>query len=240
MKILKKILDLIFPRHCLVCGMENPEGEFDYLCEGCANGAFIARLPRCRRCAEIAAVSSDGCAKCAGEELYFDAAMVVCEYADAGRALVLELKYHGGKYAAKDMARLVSRAENFGEFLKGAVLVPAPLHASRRRKRGYNQSEVFCKDIAGLYKNLDLKIENLLVRRRPTPTQTALSKADRIKNVRGAFEINKTLKGKIAKDAKIIVVDDVMTSGATLNECARALRRGGYKSVRAFAFARRS
>ena len=240
MGALKKFLDFIFPRHCIVCGKENPRGGFDYLCGECAGGSFIAQVPRCRRCAEIAPVSAFGCAKCEGEELYFDEAMVVCEYAQAGRELVLELKYRGGTYVAKDMARFVSKVKNAKDFFRGAILVPAPLHPSRLRKRGYNQSEVFCKGIAKMHATLDLKVENLLIRKRPTPTQTALTKKDRILNVRGAFEVSKKLKNKIDKGAKIVVVDDVMTSGATLNECARTLKKCGFKNVRAFAFARRS
>ncbi|MBO7521180.1 MAG: ComF family protein [Opitutales bacterium] len=240
MSFFKKFLDLIFPRHCAVCGKENPEDGFDYLCADCANEAYITQVPRCKRCAEIAPVSARGCAKCDGEELFFDSAMVACEYAQAGRELVLELKYRGGTYVAKDIARLASRAENFSEFFEGAILVPAPLHSSRLRKRGYNQSEEICKSLAKMRARLNLKVENLLARRRPTPTQTALSKKDRILNVRGAFEVSKKLKDKIDKNAKIVVVDDVMTSGATLNECAKTLKKCGFKNVRAFAFARRS
>ena len=106
------------------------------------------------------------------------------------------------------------------------------------RKRAYNQSEVLCGAVAKLYPELNLRVENLLLRKKFTPTQTALSKNERIENVRGAFAVKGGLN--ISKNAKIIVADDVMTSGATLNECAKTLRRAGFENVSAFAFARRS
>lgn len=238
MKIFERLLDLIFPRHCIVCGKENPSGEFRYLCEDCANKPFITQVERCKCCAEIVSMPCSICAKCASDELYFEKSLVVCEYADAGRSLVLELKYHGGIYVAEDMARLLNRVANFREYFDGAILVPAPLHSKRMRKRAYNQSEVFCRAIVNLYPELNLKVENLLLRKKFTPTQTALSKKDRIENVRGAFAVNGGLN--ISKSAKIIVADDVMTSGATLNECARTLKRAGFENISAFAFARRS
>ncbi len=238
MKIFEKILDLIFPRHCISCGKENPIGEFKYLCEDCANKPFILQIERCKRCAEIVSLSCETCAKCVNDDLYFDRALVVCEYADAGRNLVLELKYHKGFYVAQDMARLLNRVKNFDKYFENAILVPAPLHSKRLRKRSYNQSEVLCRAIAKVYPQLNLRVENLLLRKKFTPTQTALSKKERIENVKGAFSVKKN--SKIAKDAKIIVVDDVMTSGATLNECAKTLKRAGFTNVKAFAFARRS
>lgn len=238
MKIFKRFLDLIFPRHCIVCGRENPDGEFKYLCEECADKPFITQVERCKRCAEIVSLPCGVCAKCASDELYFEKSLVVCEYADAGRSLVLELKYHGGVYVADDMARLLVRVKNFREYFMDAVLVPAPLHSKRMRKRAYNQSEVLCGAVAKLYPELNLRVENLLLRKKFTPTQTALSKNERIENVRGAFAVKGGLN--ISKNAKIIVADDVMTSGATLNECAKTLRRAGFENVSAFAFARRS
>lgn len=238
MKIFERFLDLIFPRHCIVCGKENPRGEFKYLCGDCADKPFITQVERCRRCAEIVSFPCEICARCASDELYFDKSLVVCEYADAGRSLVLELKYHGGTYVAEDMARLLSRVRNFREYFFGAVLVPVPLHSKRMRMRAYNQSEVLCAAAAKLYPELGLKVENLLLRKKITPTQTALSKKERIENVRGAFAVKGGLN--ISKSAKIIVADDVMTSGATLNECAKTLKRAGFENVSAFAFARRS
>lgn len=238
MKIIEKFLDLIFPRHCIHCGKENPNDGYKYLCADCANASFITQIERCKRCAEIVYLPSDICSKCATDKLYFENALVVCEYAEAGRNLALELKYHNGLYVAEDMARLLAKVKNFEEYFKDAILVPTPLHLKRMRKRSYNQSEVLCRAIAKIYPQLNLKVENLLLRKKFTPTQTALSKEERIENVKGAFVLN----GKIdvAKDARIIIVDDVMTSGATLNECAKTLRKVNFKDIRVFAFARRS
>lgn len=232
-------LDLIFPRHCISCGKPNPGGKYDYLCEDCANGVFSHQLPRCRRCAEIVGgeIALSRCAKCEGQSFYFDESRVACEYADAGRDLVLELKYRGGVWVAKDIAKLCAKLADFEEYFGGAVIVPVPIHSSRRSKRGYNQSAKIAEALRSTFPNLNLRVCELLKRTRSTPTQTLLSREDRASNVRNAFKLR---ENSLPKDSKIIVLDDVMTSGATLNECARMLKKSGFERVRAFAFARRS
>lgn len=239
-RIAGKILDAVFPRHCITCGAPNPPGKFRYLCGECASGPFAHQAARCRRCAEIVGGSVDvsGCAKCDGADFFFSAAKVACEYASSGRDLVLELKYRGGLHVARDMATICSASAGFAEYFRGAVLVPVPLHRSRLRSRGYNQSEVLCREIARANPGLGIEVSRILERRKATGTQTALTRDERAANVRGAFSLS--ARCSASRDAHLIVVDDVMTSGATLNECAKVLRRAGFSSVRVFAFARRS
>ena len=144
---LDSLLDFVFPRHCLFCGRMNPRGPYRYLCENCANGPFSYQVARCKRCAEIVGsdVSPPSCAKCETELFHFSEAFVACEYASAGRALVLELKYRGGLWAAADMVKIISEARGFEDYFRGSVLVPVPLSRKRRRVRGYNQSEVVAR-----------------------------------------------------------------------------------------------
>lgn len=232
-------LDLIFPRHCVSCGKSNPNGVYKYLCADCADGVFSHQLNRCKRCSEILGgdVPVYRCAKCEGQNFYFDESRVVCEYADAGRDLILELKYRGGVWVASDIAKMCEKLSDFNEYFRGAFIVPVPIHTSRKSKRGYNQSEKIVRAICANFKHLNLHLAEILKRVKPTPTQTLLSREDRAENVKNAFKL---VPNNIPKDANIIVLDDVMTSGATLNECARILKRSGFKNVKVFAFARRS
>ncbi len=114
-----------------------------------------------------------------------------------------------------------------------AVLVPVPLHRTRERERGFNQSVVLARALA---KTLPVAgIENLLLRRRRTGTQTRLPRADRMKNVRGAFALSP--EAVVRADLTYVVVDDVFTTGSTMNECCRVLRNAGAKSLKVLAFA---
>lgn len=235
----QNLLDLIFPRHCVCCGKSNPCDGYGHLCAKCRNAPFSKQVNRCKKCAEIVAgdVPLQTCAKCDTLDFSFDSAKVACEYADAGRILILELKYQRASFLAKDIAKIISESEGFVEYFKDSVLVPVPLHPKKYRKRGYNQSEEICKAILKQNPNLNISLSKMLRRKKATPTQTALTRDAREKNVRGAFELRKT---SLPRNSKIIILDDVMTSGATLNECAKVLKKSKFTSVGVFAFCRRS
>ena len=144
------------------------------------------------------------------------------------RAIIHALKYEGRRSLAQPLAALI-RARG-SDLLAGAdAAVPVPLHASRRRERGFNQAH----DLA---RHLDLEVVGALCRTRATPTQTGLPAAQRHRNVRGAFEVTRQarrLRGRV-----VVLVDDVSTTGATLEACARALKGAGVAEVRALTAAR--
>lgn len=148
---------------------------------------------------------------------------------DAGRSLVHELKYRRGLYVTGDIARLVGDCPPAVEFLKGAVLVPVPLHALRERERGFNQSAQIADALGAA---LGIGVEPLLVRVRATRTQTQLSREQREQNVEGAFSLAR--RAVVQAGLRYVVVDDVLTTGATIGECARVLKEGGATQVDAF------
>lgn len=156
------------------------------------------------------------------------------------RGLLHDLKYRNGTYALYDLAKIAAQFPEAGRFIDGAILVPVPLHFLRKIKRKYNQSELIAKMFADTFPNAKARVADILKRKRRTPTQTTLDKEERETNIKNAFEIRgeKYIRG-IPKDANIVIVDDVMTSGATLSECAKILKRAGFKNVSALAFARR-
>jgi ComF family protein len=184
----------------------------------------IARLrcPRCRRAAS-----------------YVDRARAIGAFDGALRAVIHALKYEGRRSLAKRLAAMM-RARG-AEILDGAAwAVPVPLHPSRRRHRGFNQA-------ADLARHLGVPTRRALVRRRATSTQTGLSAAGRRRNVRDAFTLANTWLGPQREHAErhplrgsiVVLVDDVCTTGATLEACARVLKEGaGVREVRALTAAR--
>ncbi len=234
-----KFLDYFFPRHCLSCGKINPSDGLKYLCKNCADAPFAFPIPRCKRCAEIAGsdIEPQTCPKCETYDFHFSETKVACEYASAGRELVIELKYRNGIWVAHDIAKIASNAKGFSEFFKDAIIVPVPLSKERKRKRNYNQAEVIASEIVKQFPRLNAKVELILKRVKHTNTQTALTRDARIENVKGAFKL---VENSLTKDSNIIVLDDVITSCATVNECAKVLKKAGFKNIKAYAFARRS
>ena len=149
------------------------------------------------------------------------------------RAIAL-LKYHpvaplGGWFAAR-LAELIARQP---EAFAADVVVPVPIHATRLRERGYNQAELIARPLA---KHLDLPLRSyLLVRTKPRPNKLKLTRQERWRTVRGAYVMR---QGTRVDKLRVLLVDDVFTTGATLDACARALRRAGASNVVAVTVAR--
>lgn len=239
----ERILDVFFPRHCVVCGETNFRGEFDYVCDGCIETLNEIRGAVCLRCGEIVGSSDmpdvNRCGNCAEHPPHFDKSLSCCAFNGAARELVHQLKNANATYLAKDIGRIIQRNPRIKAFVSGAVLVPVPLYKSRERKRGYNQAQLIAKEMVKVYPQEGLRVLNLLKRTRDTSTQTALDREERERNILNAFAVIKGEAEKLSRDSHIIVVDDVMTTSATLSECARTIKKAGFANVSAFSFARR-
>jgi len=228
------LLDLVYPRHCADCGVSLHQTSDLFLCASC--WSLIPDVPEdaCPRCARRGRFSrADSCPFCEKRSFGFDAAVAAAAYDGPGGVLVHVLKAERRSRAAEPMAeRLCRTVEAQGAF-QPQLVVPVPLHRTRRSERGFNQSELIAQRMA---RRLDVGIsKGNLVRIRRTPDQKRLSVTQREENVKGAFAVRRPAEfaGK-----EIVVVDDVMTSGATLSECARMLKRAGAARVLAAAFAR--
>ena len=166
------------------------------------------------------------CGRCRTGENIFDFARSAVFFNEAAREIVHHLKYSDRVSLARPIGKML-RAMATKEGFIGELLIPVPLHRRRECQRGFNQARLIADDI-GI--PVDTRI---LGRRKDTPTQTGLSRSERTRNLSAAFE----LRGQVER-RKIIVIDDVMTTGATMNEIAKVLKRGGADRVEVLTFAR--
>ncbi|HEX7325782.1 MAG TPA: ComF family protein [Rhodanobacteraceae bacterium] len=220
-------LDAVLPAHCLLCGARG-RGALS-LCADCD-----AELPRnrvcCARCALPLATSAPLCGRCLRRSPPWDAAWAPFRYDWPLGQLETRFKFGGDLAAGRTLSLLWMAAPRPAELPQ--AIVPVPLHRSRLRRRGYNQALELAKPLAAHF-GLPL-LRGTLRRVRATGAQTELTAAQRRHNVRGAFAVR--FKGEAPEH--VAVLDDVFTTGATLGECARVLKRAGVARVDVWALAR--
>ena len=233
---MNRVLDMLYPRSCIGCGALSPE-TFRYVCWDCWSDTARVEPPFCKLCGDPVAGAVDHdftCYACSAEKPSFDAARSATRYDGVvGEALRL-LKYEKALWLAPDMAELLHNclsAEFPGRTFD--LVVPVPLHHVRRRERGYNQSAVLARELGRRIRCQTMP--GMLRRIRPTTTQTNLTAPQRLSNVKNAFQSRRAnwLAGR-----RVLLVDDVMTTGATVNACAKALKEGGAMAVHVLTVAR--
>lgn len=169
------------------------------------------------------------CPHCSELNPVFDEGKTLFLAKGPGRALVHELKYQSGFYVLRDIERMVHGAPDYVDYLSGAILVPVPLHPDKERERGYNQSDRIARALARATDSRS-KVENLLRRTKFTLTQTRLNREDRHRNVKNAFAL--APDAVVVSEQQYILVDDVFTTGSTLNACAAVLRKAGAEHIK--------
>jgi len=232
---LRAIASLLYPPACTICSASVAAGE--YLCAEC--DAKITRIvpPFCAKCSEpfAGAISSAfTCANCAHRTLHFDAAVAAYRSRGIVRRVMLDFKYGRQIHlrhpvarwllAALDDERLRSRRFN--------IIIPVPLHPARERQRGFNQAGLLAELVS---EHVSIQARPALERIRYTTTQTAFDRAERMENLHGAFRLRKNAD---VRDLHVLLIDDVLTTGSTLSECARVLKEAGARSVHAATAAR--
>ena len=230
----QSIIQLFWPAVCINCHKSICETEKG-LCSICWNELIICTgsdyCPRCGRDASIAGMIDGTCPDCQGKEICFDGIARAGIYANTLQNMILAFK-NGKSELDSTLGFLADSALQGSEFYDEIdVFVPVPLHWTRRLRRGYNQSEVIARKL----NHPTGKINTDLVRIRKTRMQpTMVSPAARAKNVEGAFAIR---YGHKFNGKKICLIDDIKTTGATLNECARILKEAGASKVFALVLA---
>ena len=220
----RKILDAILPGSCLLCG-DDSQGSL--LCPSCANDLPQLAHTVCPICADQT-THGERCGACLRETPHFERTIALFRYDFPADRLVHALKYGHQLAVAAWSAQRLSERINPSDFDR---IIPLPLHPERLRERGFNQSAEIAKAFQ-FWPKIPVDRGNVL-RTRATPPQADLPHKARHKNVRGAFECRADFTGQ-----RLLLIDDVMTTGATANECARVLKLHGAKSVTVAVIAR--
>lgn len=232
-------LDLVFPAHCPACAAPLGEGRRDPLCGPCWVAIERIGPPHCSRCGrpatalEGAAWSAAGgpCPGCLAQPPAFDWARAAGVYAGPLRESLHALKFAGKRAVARPLGDLLVTQCAGAVEADVTALVPVPLGRERQRGRGFNQAELLASRVAAC---LGVRVApGWLRRRHETRPQSDLSAAERRANVRQAFVASPAVGGR-----HVVIVDDVLTTGATAGECARALRAAGARRVGVLTVAR--
>jgi ComF family protein len=237
----RSTLNLLFPPRCVYCDADFASGQDDLadglLCGECRSALASEGWVSCRRCG--AGVSADepaprSCGLCEGRRLAFDAAVSLGDYrSELGRA-VLKMKRPNGDMLSAALGRLLClrRAADLAAYRPG-VVVPIPMFWIRRLLRGTNSPDILAECVA---RHLQVPLaQPMLVRCRNTSPQRALAPRERFANVRGAFRLR---AGYALEGLRVLLVDDILTTGATASEIARLLKRAGASWVAVAVLAR--
>ncbi|HEX4630677.1 MAG TPA: ComF family protein [Chthoniobacterales bacterium] len=226
---------LLYPATCVACSANVERAE--YLCGDCKQRAPRIAAPFCAKCSEPfpgAITQTFSCANCEHRVLHFDCAVAAYRSRGLVRRLVHQFKYARQRHLRHPVAFWLRETLNDSRLRdrRFDLIVPVPLHPARERERGFNQAELLA-DLVAAWTNLPTR--NVLERIRYTTTQTAYDRAERMENLHGAFRLR---KNRDVRGLHVLLIDDVLTTGSTLSECARVLRKAGAVSVHAATAAR--
>ncbi|HET7269832.1 MAG TPA: ComF family protein [Rubrobacter sp.] len=217
------LADLFYPQRCVGCGRRSS----DVLCRTCFDALPLVGHPVCGRCGLPTAFETFVCEQCKNVDFGFESARAPLKYDGVGKEIVHALKYRGYKRVVEKLAApLMLQVLDETRF---DAVVPVPLHRSRLRKRGFNQAELLAHGVA---EKINATVSDTLKVVRSTRDQVELSAAQRRANVAGAYSARKSICGKV------LLVDDVFTTGATMSACAGTLVRAGANEVHALSLCR--
>lgn len=236
MSLFTQLIDLIYPPRCPICKTflrderVRINGKDLLLCRPCFRDFVPVESPRCPICGRpfrSGAGHDRVCEDCLRKRPFFDEARGPYHYQGPVMAALQQFKYNGKSHLAGVLGPLLAVfAADWLKDLPSPLIIPVPLHPKRLRERGFNQSLLLAKYVTEM---LGADQDNLILRRtRYTRPQTGLKSAERRKNLRGAFGL---VDKKAVRGRSVILVDDVATTGTTLNACARVLKRAGTKRV---------
>jgi ComF family protein len=221
------LLDLLLPPACPLCGSASGGGPPSFFCTACLSGIHLLGSPFCPRCALPYATEEGSdhlCESCLRDDPPFSRVFALGIYEETLRKAVQRFKYEGAIVLDRPLAGLLATVLERDGVLLPDLLIPVPLHYSRLRERTYNQALLLAR-VLGRRWRLPV-LPRLLVRSRPTPQQQGLKAEVRRQNLKGAFALERKLSGE-----RVLLIDDVVTTGATVRECSRILLEGGAGEV---------
>jgi len=226
----QRVLDLFYPPHCVLCLRATARGE--HLCGGCLRSAPRIEEPACPVCS---CPAGGTCVDCRTRRLAFDCAVTRYRSEGVVREVIHRFKYRHHYHLRHPLAAWLRECLEDSRLLSPPpdALVPVPLHPLRERERGFNQARALAQRLS---RGTGLPVRDALRRIRHTPSQTRLDRALRMENLRNAFELRHNTP---VRNQHLLLIDDVLTTGSTVHECARVLRKAGAAaSVRVVTVAR--
>lgn len=243
MKILKTMeeytnafLDLIYPSKtiCYVCGgMLEKDAKYS-LCNNCYNNLPFIPEHHCTKCGTLLRMIEDGpiCQQCKNTNYYFDRAISIVKYEKDVKTLIYKLKYSNHTYLATTIGCIMADKLK-QEGIEADIIIPVPLYKRKEKERGFNQAILISKYMAEKA-NISLNTD-VLLRIKNTKVMHNLTRRERLENVDGAFEV---INREIIANKDVLLVDDIFTTGSTVNSCSKELIDSGAKSVTVLTFAR--
>ena len=224
-RIAQGVLDVIYPRTCPFCdGILKREQD---LCEECYSKLRYIEEPRCKKCGkQLPKDELEYCYDCAITAHMYKEGVAVFVYNDMVSKSIYRFKYHNRRYYARAYGVLMARyCKETIKRWHPDVLIPVPIHHKKMQKRGYNQAELMAKELGF---QLNIPIDDRILRRtKHTKAQKELTRSERKKNLEKAFKIC----ADVVEYKKVVLVDDIYTTGSTIDECAKVLMEAGVKEV---------
>lgn len=226
-KLKKIVVQNLFPQNikCVTCDQELMYDTHYNMCSACIKALPKNNAKTCIRCGEPIASEANYCLRCKSHPPVFTRSFSPLLYSGAVTNLIRNFKYNNKRYLSVTLGNFLVESYVLNDLSCNLVL-PVPLHQKRQKSRGFNQAELLANQ---LNEKLNLPVyNNVLVRVKNTKSQTNLNKQQRQQNVEQAFSVQDT---KLVNGKTVLLVDDVFTTGATLNECAKVLFKHGAKKV---------
>lgn len=229
-------LNLIYPRniYCILCNKAIKRDERYSLCNKCFESISFIGLKACNKCGKSLEKEYllEDCHECIQQDHYFTRAISCVEYDEISKKIIFDLKYNKKRYLSYHMAEIMAnRIKSFGK-MDIDIIIPVPMYRKKEKRRSFNQAYL----IASFFgKMMNIKVDKkILIKIKDTEAQNKLKKDERKKNLKNVFEFvsNKDIEGK-----NILLIDDVYTTGSTVDECSRILRKSGVSNIYVLTFA---
>lgn len=227
---MRGILELLFPAKCPLCGGVL-EKDREGICEVCHGKLPVVTEPCCKHCGKpVASMEEEYCADCGGRDSVLERGTALWVYTDAMRRAMADFKYEGcladGEFYGKELIKAKGGLLQCWDL---SCIVPVPLHWRRKWFRGFNQA-AYVASVIGREMRIPV-LEDALVRVRNTHPQKGLDDKQRRDNLKDAFAVNPSWADRIAKYQNVLILDDIYTTGATIEACGLALRNAGIRKV---------
>ena len=224
--------DELYKNHsCILCEREIPDGELFSLCKNCKGNIEKIEPPFCLKCGDHVDEIGGQCLKCQKKKYFFDKNTSFFYYSGTISAVIKKMKYSSKKYFSKIFAEMMTQNKSCFEQIDYITFVP--MNEKKQKERGFNQAEEIAREIS---KIVGIEVVNVLTKDFSKYNQAELSGKERLENLKGSFHL--TRNGDIIKDKNILIIDDVFTTGTTLDRCSEELKKAKPKCIHTMTLAK--